>query len=101
MKNKSKQTTDNKPLSATVTIANKRGLHARASARFVKLAEKFDAKVTVLKDKQEVLGTSIMGLLLLAAAKGEQITITTMGADSAIALKSLQNLVENKFEEDN
>ena len=87
--------------SAKVKIVNQRGLHARASARFVKLACHYDAKIMVSKEKQEVLGTSIMGLLLLTAAKGDTVTITAEGNKAREALEALKNLIENKFEEDN
>lgn len=97
------QTSNNNEYSHTadVTIVNKRGLHARASAKLVKLANSFDAKIMVSKDKTEVLGTSIMGLLLLAAGIGEIIKIKTSGPQAEEALASLKELIENKFEEDN
>lgn len=84
---------------AEVTIANKRGLHARASAAFVKTAEQFDAEVTVSKDGQKVSGGSIMGLLMLGAARGSTVTIETEGPDAEEALEALTALVEARFNE--
>ncbi|MEX6723753.1 HPr family phosphocarrier protein [Sphingosinicellaceae bacterium M-36] len=87
-------------LAQTVTILNKRGLHARASAKFVTLASRFNAQVTVSKDGSDVVGTSIMGLMMLAAAIGEEIRIAASGPEAPQALASLVALVEAKFEED-
>lgn len=84
----------------TVIITNKRGLHARASARFVTMAAGFDALITVSKDGTQALGTSIMGLMMLAAAPGDAIEIRTSGAEADAALAALVNLVKAKFEED-
>lgn len=84
---------------AEVTICNQRGLHARASAKFVKLAESFDAEIKVSKDGTEVLGSSIMGLLLLVAASGEAIRITASGPQAGDAVSALVRLVENRFDE--
>jgi phosphocarrier protein HPr len=84
----------------TVTLRNKRGLHARASAKFVRMAEGFDAHVTVAKDGVEVPGTSIMGLMLLAAAQGEEVTITVTGRQAAQALEGLSALIIRGFDED-
>ena len=100
MSDKQHSNSENFSHKAKVTIANKRGLHARASARFVKLAETFDANIMVSKDKTEVLGSSIMGLLLLTAAKGEVITIKANGPQAQEAIDALKGLVKNKFEED-
>jgi phosphocarrier protein HPr len=85
---------------AEVTIVNKRGLHARASAAFVKLAEKFDAEVSVTKDGQTVNGSSIMGLLMLGANTGSIILIETEGPDAEEALEALTGLVEARFNEE-
>jgi phosphocarrier protein len=87
-------------ITRTVTIRNKRGLHARASAKFVTLASSFDASVEVSKDGSSVCGTSIMGLMMLAAAPGDDIVISGsgLGADQAVA--ALAQLVEDKFGED-
>ncbi len=84
---------------AEVTIVNKRGLHARASAIFVKTAEQFDAEVTVTKDGQTVSGGSIMGLLMLGASPGSTILIETEGQDAEEALEALTTLVEAGFNE--
>ncbi|MDQ0325318.1 phosphocarrier protein [Rhodopseudomonas julia] len=83
-----------------LTICNKRGLHARASAKFVKLASCFDAEVVVIKDGQSVGGTSIMGLMTLAAAPGCFIDIAAVGPDADAALEALAALVEGGFGED-
>ena len=87
-------------IARTVGIRNKRGLHARASARFVKLACTFSASITVSKDDQTVNGTSIMGLLALGAAPGCSITITAEGADADAAMAALADLVQSKFGEE-
>ena len=84
----------------TVVIRNKRGLHARASARFVTCAHGFDAVVTVVKDGASVTGTSIMGLMMLAAAPGDTIEISAEGAQAAAAVAALVALVDGKFGED-
>ena len=84
----------------TVVIRNKRGLHARASARFVTLASTFDAVVTVAKDGSSVVGTSIMGLMMLAAAPGDSVEMSAAGAQADEALAALVALVEGKFGED-
>jgi phosphocarrier protein HPr len=83
-----------------VLITNRRGLHARASARFVTLASAFEAVVTVHKDGAEVTGTSIMGLMMLAAAPGDSIEITAVGGDADAAVTALVELVEAKFGEE-
>ncbi len=83
----------------TVQIANNRGLHARASAKFVDVAGKFKSQITVEKEGVEVSGKSIMGLLLLAAAKGETISITAAGKDAEEAVLVLVHLVKSGFYE--
>ncbi len=83
-----------------VKIVNKRGLHARAAACFARLAEGFDADVTVAGNGLSVPGTSIMGLMMLAAGPGTDIELTAHGADAAAALKALTALVERGFDED-
>ena len=88
-----------KPQSVSVQICNQRGLHARASARFVKCAETFDAEVWVVRDGERVAGTSIMGLMMLAAGLGSEIEITATGPDAAAALAALRALVECGFDE--
>jgi phosphocarrier protein len=84
----------------TVDIVNKRGLHARASAKFVKLASTFDAEVTVSKDGSTVDARSIMGLMMLAAGPGASIEIEAEGPEAAQALDALAALVAARFDED-
>jgi phosphocarrier protein HPr len=84
---------------AEVTIVNRRGLHARAAAKFVKVAEQFVADVQVIKDDMVVCGTSIMGLMVLAAALGSQLEIRTSGREAEPALAALVALVERGFDE--
>ena len=88
------------PLSRQLTIVNRRGLHARASARFVKCAEAYDAEIRVTKDGQTVGGTSIMGLMTLAAAPGCRVELEAEGPDAAAALEALTTLVEGGFGEE-
>lgn len=89
---------------ATVTrelpIINQRGLHARASAKFVKCAEGFDAQITVSKDGETVPATSIMGLMMLAAAMGTSVTVEASGPQADEAITALAALVASKFDED-
>ena len=85
---------------ASVDIVNERGLHARASARFVKLASAFDAEVTVAKDGATVDARSIMGLMMLAAGPGSRVTIHAEGVEAQAAVDALAELVTNRFEED-
>ncbi|WP_420825243.1 HPr family phosphocarrier protein [Sphingobium lignivorans] len=87
-------------LSQTVRIANKRGLHARASAKFVTLASGLKATVTVRKDGHEVVGTSIMGLMMLGAAMGDDITISAAGEGAEEALAAMTALVQDRFGEE-
>ena len=84
----------------TVLIANKRGLHARASAKFVTLASSQPVEVSVARDGQSVTGTSIMGLMMLGAAMGDTITISAEGDGAEGAVATLAELVEAKFGED-
>ena len=84
----------------TVAITNRRGLHARASAKFVTLASQYDATITVSKDGSDVLGTSIMGLMMLAAAMGESIEVRAEGTQAGEALAALVELVQTKFGEE-
>jgi phosphocarrier protein HPr len=87
--------------SRTVTIANRRGLHARASAKFVNLASQFNAVVHVTGPTEErVVGTSIMGLMMLAAGPGSSIRIEASGPQAREAVGALAALVEAKFDED-
>jgi phosphocarrier protein len=86
-------------LSRTVTIVNRRGLHARAAAKFVTLAERFGASVDVLRDGQVVSARSIMGLMMLGAGMGSTIELQAEGWDAKEALEALSALVEAGFNE--
>lgn len=81
-------------------IINEKGLHARASAKFVEVVEGFDARAEVSKDGMDASGDSIMGLLMLAAAKGSEISVTTSGADAEPLANALEALVADRFGED-
>jgi phosphocarrier protein len=83
-----------------VAVTNRRGLHARAAAKFVKTAEAFAATVRVRRAGMEVGGDSIMGLMMLAAGPGTEIELEATGEDAAAALDALVALVERKFDED-
>jgi phosphocarrier protein len=85
---------------AEVVIPNRKGLHARASAQFVKCGEKFDAKIRVTREGHTVGGTSIMGLMTLAAGQGKTILIEAEGKEAPRALEALIELVEAGFNED-
>ena len=85
---------------AVVTIRNRKGLHARASAKFVKCAEAFDATVSVTRDGHTVGGTSIMGLMMLAAGPGTEIHIVAEGPEGPEAVEALVALVEQGFGEE-
>jgi phosphocarrier protein len=85
---------------AVVTIVNQRGLHARAAAKFVKLAGAFDAEVTVVRNGTEVPGSSILGLMMLAAAPGCELELRARGPAALAAIGALRELVEKKFDED-
>lgn len=88
------------PLTRTLTIINRKGLHARASARFVETVEGFDATATVRRDGQAVAGDSIMGLLMLAAAQGTTIDVTTGGREAEALMAALEALVASRFGEE-
>lgn len=87
-------------LTATVTIVNKLGLHARPAMEFVDAAVAFAASITVRRDKQEVDGKSIMMMMLLAATKGTELEIIADGDDAEAALAALKKLVDSGFGED-
>mgnify|MGYP001765276133 CR=1 FL=1 len=87
-------------ISREMAITNQRGLHARASAKFVKCAEGFNADITVSKDGQTVPATSIMGLMMLAASIGTSIKVDASGPDAEAAMAALAALVEAKFDEE-
>jgi phosphocarrier protein HPr len=86
-------------LSRTVTVVNMRGLHARAAAKFVTLAERYGASVEVLRDGQSVSARSIMGLMMLGAGQGSQLELQADGWDAKEALDALTGLVEAGFNE--
>jgi phosphocarrier protein HPr len=82
-----------------LTICNRKGLHARASARFVQTVEKFDAEVRVMRGGEVVGGTSIMGLMMLAAAPGTKITVEATGKEAAEVIEALAALIDSRFGE--
>jgi len=88
------------PLTRELAITNKRGLHARASAKFVQMAERFSAEITVTRGSETVGGNSIMGLMMLAAAPGTSITVTAKGPQAQEALDALSQLVNSRFGEE-
>ena len=87
-------------VSQQVRIGNKRGLHARASAKFVNLASQIDAEIEVEKDGNRVCGTSIMGLMMLGAAMGDTVVIHVEGEDAEAVADKLVTLVEERFGEE-
>jgi phosphocarrier protein HPr len=86
--------------SQSVTVVNQLGIHARAAAKFVHLATRYQARVRVARERREMDGKSIMGILLLAAARGSTITISADGQDEHAAVKALVALVQSGFGED-
>ncbi|MGZ8410852.1 MAG: HPr family phosphocarrier protein [Hyphomicrobium sp.] len=84
----------------TAVISNRRGLHARAAAKFVKLARGFDAEITVINRGQTVSGSSILGLMMLAAGPGTKLEITAVGREAKEAIEVLSSIITAKFEED-
>ena len=91
---------DGDTLRRTAVIANQRGLHARAAAKFVRLAAGFDAETTVSKRGITVSGRSILGLMMLAAGPGTELEITAKGREAEEAIEVLANIIEAGFEED-
>ena len=87
-------------INRNLIIANKRGLHARAAAKFVNAASDYEADIRVCFGGAEVCGTSIMGLMMLAAGKGSTISVSAEGKDADIAIEAIANLVSNRFDED-
>jgi phosphocarrier protein HPr len=87
-------------ISATASITNKRGLHARASAKIVEAAARFQSEVTIIKDGQRVNARSIMGLMMLAASMGSQIDLEAEGPDADAAMTAMLALIEAKFGEE-
>ena len=83
-----------------VAVVNARGLHARASAKFVEMASKFRSEITVVKGEQSVSGRSIMGLMMLAAAKGSVVELVAEGPDAKEAIAALSSLIAARFHED-
>jgi phosphocarrier protein len=84
----------------TFTIKNRLGLHARAASKFVHVANKFESEIMVAKDDQEINGKSIMGILILAAACGTEITVSAEGSDSALAVDAIGELINRSFDEE-
>ncbi|SPF77717.1 HPr family phosphocarrier protein [Pseudoprimorskyibacter insulae] len=84
----------------TLRIVNEKGLHARASAKFVEVVESFDASADVTKDGMNACGDSIMGLLMLAASKGTSIEVSTSGPDAEALADAIEALVANRFGEE-
>jgi phosphocarrier protein HPr len=87
-------------ISKELLITNKRGLHARASAKFVQTVERFSAEVWVTRGGETVGGTSIMGLMMLSAGPGATITVSAIGPEAQAAIDAITNLVESKFNEE-
>jgi len=87
-------------ISQEVEIINKLGMHARAAAKFVKLASTFKSKIELERKKQRVNGKSIMGVMMLAASKGAQVTIYAEGNDAKESINQLEQLINNRFDED-
>ncbi len=88
------------PIVRELPIINKRGLHARASAKFVQMAEKFDAELTVTRNGESVGGTSIMGLMMLSAGIGTTITVSATGREAQAAMDAITELLAKKFGEE-
>ncbi len=88
------------PTARTLTIVNRKGLHARASAKFVQLAESFDAEITITRDGMTVGGQSIMGLMMLAAGQGTTIDVSAEGREAEAAMQAIADLVANRFGEE-
>lgn len=87
-------------ISRELPVTNKRGLHARASAKFVQMVEKFNAEITVTRGGETVGGNSIMGLMMLSAGIGTSIVVAAKGPEAQAALDALSELVLNKFNEE-
>ncbi len=87
-------------LQSNITIINKLGLHARAAAKMVQTASRFSADVKLIRDHREVNAKSIMGVMMLAAAKGTELTLRVEGSDENEALQAVQDLVADRFGED-
>ncbi len=94
------QATAEGSMARELAIINKKGLHARATAKFVQCCEKFDAVITVSRGEETVGGSSIMGILTLGAGQGATVTVTATGPQAKAALDALEALVANRFGED-
>jgi phosphocarrier protein len=88
-------------VSREIPIINKRGLHARASAKFVQMVERFNAEVWVTRGSETVGGTSIMGLMMLSAGPGTSIVVSAIGPEAQVAVDAIAELVASKFNEEN
>ena len=97
--NKSDATPAVQPLTKELVVQNKMGIHARPAAMIVRITNKFKAEVFVEKDEEQVNGKSIMGLMMLAAARGEKVKLTTEGADAPAMIAELEALFARKFDE--
>lgn len=91
---------DGPAVTRVLPITNKRGLHARASAKFVQVAERFDAAITVTRSGETVGATSIMGLMMLAAGNGSSVTVEARGREAEAAVEALAELVASRFGEE-
>lgn len=91
---------DEKEISRNITIVNKLGIHARPAAMIVKLANQFKSDIFIEKDNERINGKSIMGIMMLAAAKGSKITVYAKGEDSETVLEEFEKLFESKFGEE-
>ncbi len=87
-------------ISKNIEIINKLGMHARAAAQFVQLASSYASHIEIEKDKRRVNGKSIMGVMMLAASKGSEITLYTNGEDEEESMNKLEELINNRFNED-
>ena len=87
-------------LSKNIEIINKLGMHARAAAQFVQLASSFASHIEIEKDKRRVNGKSIMGVMMLAASKGSEVTLYTNGEDEEESMNKLEELINNRFHEE-
>jgi phosphocarrier protein HPr len=100
MKGPAAEATGPGPITRVMHIINQKGLHARASAKFVQTVEKFDAEVRVSRSGETVGGTSIMGLMMLAASPGTSITVEANGKDAVAVIAALEDLLARRFGED-
>ena len=94
------EATPSGPITRTMHIINQKGLHARASAKFVQTVEKFDAEVRVSRGAETVGGTSIMGLMMLAAGPGTHVVVSAIGPEAQAAIDAIAGLVADKFNEE-